>query len=808
MSSLLSRVALAIEDRALAEQLARRIADTGARPDLSRLIELVALEAAPDLRIASSGGRLVIQDPSGTPLVAPFSADALEGLASALAHIARFRNGVGLRNPDPDSGLAGKVTLDILRLKRDALGSFVAGADGHWETEPAPLDAVGNPVLTAIPEPDDWSLPLDPRGDCVAFRVASQHRQPVHVALLNFGPSWSVHLILPSGGIEAAIPPDGPPHIVGNRPGEEIPVVLSPDMPEGREIWKLIAMLSPRDCSALEQSALKPPQDSGPSGPPDLDAPRLHAFSDRTASPGSEAAFRPWIPPSDDWAAIEIEGRSVLHADFAGHSLVPGSATSLDGGLRIAAPLGFKARARLLAAEGATRAVDGQPAAPQAPPALAPFGQWFQPIALGGAASRDAAGTGAAGGDAVAIELSGDQAVWGAVTAERPLRLELPDQVDEGEGVLAVAHDGELFFPVGRLGDDRGSLEVTWLPAPLASDADAGATRDLKGSIRLYLFKVANLPLPELGLFRSRFLGPAELAARSPAPDERVVVLSDGELRYAPPRPGDLEPGQRAALFVHGFSSDSRWMARGVVDWLRQNGVAYDHVLTYDYETMGTPIADNGKDLAEQLQGAGFGPEDGVTLDVFAHSMGTQVARSMAELYGGHAFVDRLFLAGPPNEGTSLAGLKRPAIWILSLLLNQAGPTPPSALAIWALKKVGDRLPGIDDLRPGSELYARLNAPGAQRAGLYHVLIGDNSDRPAARSAWERAAGRLSSVADRALDRFFQSPNDLVISVTSAESLSRLLPDERLKRRVVPCDHFGYFVTGAAQEQLLDWLKA
>jgi pimeloyl-ACP methyl ester carboxylesterase len=218
----------------------------------------------------------------------------------------------------------------------------------------------------------------------------------------------------------------------------------------------------------------------------------------------------------------------------------------------------------------------------------------------------------------------------------------------------------------------------------------------------------------------------------------------------------------------------------------------------------------NGEALAEALRLAGFRDGDGITLDVFAHSMGTQVTRSMIERHGGHAFVDRAFLAGPPNEGTALASLKQPIVWLLTLMLNQAGPTPPAMAASWALKKFSDNIKGMNDLRPDSTFYKELRAPGAQHDVVYRVLIGRNTLRGEAQGAWERAAKRLADDADSLLDFVHQGDNDLAIAISSARALEQLHPRAtelaRLDIREVPCDHFGYFATPEAQVQLLTWL--
>jgi pimeloyl-ACP methyl ester carboxylesterase len=245
----------------------------------------------------------------------------------------------------------------------------------------------------------------------------------------------------------------------------------------------------------------------------------------------------------------------------------------------------------------------------------------------------------------------------------------------------------------------------------------------------------------------------------------------------------------------------------GLARFLAGHGAGYDHLLTFDYESFNTRIGDNGQALAEALRAAGFGPGDGLHLDVFAHSMGALVARSLVELWGGDEFVDRCFLAGPPNLGTRLAEARCLVPWIGTLLINQAGPAPPTIIASWALKKISDDGVGPDDLRPGSGFLQQLNASTTEVMVPYYILAGRNEIPPEAEGAWDRFRLRMDQGTDAALDYIFGDENDLVVDIRSMLTVrGGHYPRDLLHTQLVPCNHFGYFSTSEAQGQLLRWL--
>jgi hypothetical protein len=458
---------------------------------------------------------------------------------------------------------------------------------------------------------------------------------------------------------------------------------------------------------------------------------------------------------------------------------------------------------RALTARQQTRALDGDVTALAPPPGLAPFGDVFQPLAL------PARNTRSVGPGGAVIEIEADDFSRAAVTAETPLKLHLPEGLTgEGEAMLALAYDGSFFYPVGRPGETAGTLHVEWLPQGAPPEEEAVRTRNLGRTVKLYLFKMVGRAEPSLGLHRARFVPGDQVAQEALLPGERGYAINGGEARYRSLRAGELQAGQRAALFVHGFTSETRWMVGGILPWLEGQGLGYDHYVTFDYETFNTRVSDNGLLLANALRDAGLGPADGVQVDVFAHSMGTQVVRSMVEQHGGEEFVDRCFLAGPPNQGTLLAEAKRLVPWIGTLLLNQAGPTPPAVVASWALKKIAGDALGVDDLRPGSEFLQRLNGSNQPARVPYRILAGRHDPPDAFKNVWDRLAKTLVKAADAGLDMLFGDQHDLVINVHSMLTVRNgTYPANLLRTQILPCNHFHYFDSAEGRESLAAWLS-
>ena len=188
----------------------------------------------------------------------------------------------------------------------------------------------------------------------------------------------------------------------------------------------------------------------------------------------------------------------------------------------------------------------------------------------------------------------------GEISPQAPLTLTMP--VDEDtRAMIAVATDGMAYYPVGEKADgqpDRRaagqptwSMRINWMPS-------GPSTRGIGRTIRLYLYKISGQQIPDVGLRHAR--------------------VNAGQVEYTPIKEGDLEGVSKVALFVHGFTSDTRWMVQGPAQWLNSERLGY-HVLTFDYETFNTSVSDSAKTLQQALVKAGFRPDDGRQLDVYVH---------------------------------------------------------------------------------------------------------------------------------------------------------------------------------------------
>lgn len=785
------KVALAVEDGGLLEAVIDRLSSD----DIRSYVQVSGEGAG--LRLAEVEGRLQLQDAAGTVLAAyPLPQDPqalpvlLNELVRDLAHIVRCQNALELENRSPDSELQGALKLALRRLE------FDPDTQEPRPGEEIPLDAGGERLVET--------------GQAVVLEITNQSSRPLYFAVFDFPYDWGVYQVYPQvRGAHEALEP-GKPFYLGldrQRSRQLRASLPDPQVLEAREVLKVIATVEDTDFEILRQGALKsayqvPDVRTRGGGPPSA----LEQLLRQAAAGGSQtrhfggAAAR----VEDDWTTASIEVHVVRVPEEETAPLVEGQRSSLPGyPLEIEAPQGFSGRARVLTPRQSARAA-GLPGGPglQPPPGLAAHSDLFQPLALNP--------TRASNPEASVIEIQADEAARQAISPENPLRIHLQGastRDGQAQGILAVAFDGEFYHLVGRSGEDPSVVEVEWLPEPEPEEPQPGK-RGLIRTAKLYLYKIMGWSEPSLGLHKARFVPLERLTEDNPEPDERSYERKGGEVRYRRLRAGELKAGQRAALFIHGFTSDSHWMVGGSAHHLQASGAGYDYILTFNYESFNTPVAENAQTLASLLRAAGFGPDDGVTLDIYAHSMGTLVTRALIELAGGDEFVDRAFLAGPPNEGTRLAELKRFIPWIGAIILNNVTPSPPTVVASWVLKKLESEAVSIEDIRPGSTLLKQLNTSSKPAQVPYYILAGRNLILPAQEEGLKRLAHKVAQGTDAILDFVFSDQNDLLLPVSSMTTVrGGKYPLDKLNVQVLPCNHFGYFDTPEAQQKLAAWVK-
>ncbi len=777
-----------IADGPVATAIRAEIEGAAAAPYL-QLVE----DGIPAFRIASGQKGIEIQDGSGARLVPHYDFEDREATAGGES------TPRSLDNASVDSlarsvvgDLATMVRFESVRTIRNQNAGTLAGrvkvsfrhVDFDHETQQV---KAGEP----------WSrfedgAPIIEEGERIMLHVEHDHAEPLFVAVFDLDANFAVTPLYPPSGAHEALSP-GQPITLGLSQviRASVPSIRGSEAPS--EVRQTIKVIASRDDADFRKLTLP--------GLGDEFVPRKEDVVRSGAGPSALTRLLVQTlnggrlrlsvdPPSvgDEWTTAELEYITVGKAEDRDARLTGGQPVALPfHAIEVLPPDGFEGRIRVLDPRQATRADGGDSIDLQPPPGLAAY-QDLEQLALSPRRSTER--------DGAVIELEADDEARRMISPERPLRFRLGR--DATEPTVAFAYDGTFHYPVGRSGPN-GTLDLTWLPDP--EDTPLRSTRDLRRTVKLYLYKLAGRSDPFLGLHHARFV-PRDRRDTAPVrPDERALTLGSGEVRYREVKSNDFEAGQRVALLVHGFNSDTR----GIVSQLSTvfgDRSPYNHLLSWDYESFATHVENNGADLANALRRAGL-DRAGIYLDIYAHSMGTLVTRCLVEKFGGAPFVDKVLLAGPPNEGTQLAAMKRYVTFLLTVAINQAAPIAPTLIASWILGKVSDDAVGAADLDPSSKILAELNGGDGALHGRYHVLAGDYEETTERSAAWRRMAAKVS---DSAADIFFDDDNDLVINVSSMRGSGRFRPDpERVK--TVACDHFGYFSAPDSVAHMLTWMR-
>jgi pimeloyl-ACP methyl ester carboxylesterase len=726
-----------------------------------------APDGTADLRVVATDGKLSLYNANDELLVSPEAINESGGDVLAVLHslqsIARYRAIQDLANYESGSQLAGKVKLGLRRYGE---------MSDSPKAEDLPADAIGpggELTLTYDADQEEHNKYV------VDVINNSSLRIYPHVLILN--PDYSIDLLYPQLGQQEALRPGGTlPIGLGNR--QELLEVYLPDEPRwdiSQDRLKVIATTQPTDLKVLEQRGLNvPPPSRGAkrSGVSPLDL----LIDTVTSGSGLRYGRRNQTLAGEDWVTAEL--RYIVRRAFPTKALdAPASRVALSDGIVLIKPEGFRGQVTVTTWGQATRGADGDPAL-KPPPGLDGFPELFQPIRRTGTRSLGPAG--------LVIAFDVDDMSRRSITPDNPLRLALPSV--EGEAVaefLPVAFDGEDYLLVGSSADAPDTVEVVNLPlAATSSDAqDRPATRGLGRTIRLFIYKKIGRYTPLMGIHRAE-------------------VVS-GEVVYNNAQREQFSRSNKVALFIHGLGSDSRWMVKVLGQFLRREAINYDHFLTWDYEMLGTTVKDSGEQLALALrQRCGFGPDDGITLDVYSHGMGSLVARCMIELSGGHRFVDRLIMAGPPNRGTTLATSGRGLVYLLNALINNFSSIPLLGGTKDVLKKLYQQGASLADLIVDSPIVQQLNSLEQPANVPYLVLAGENVLHEQVQHRLRRLAQK---VLDTTLDAVFGEQNDIAVGISSMQGV-RGGAYPHLKVAILPCDHFHYFDIPQSLEAIKQWM--
>ncbi|MCV3217489.1 caspase family protein [Plectonema radiosum NIES-515] len=715
-----------------------------------------------DLRVKAVDGKLNIYNTTGEQLVVPEDIKDGGGDEIAVLHslesIVRYRTLQHLVNEEPESELVGKVKLRLLRYD-------VTGADNsHMQELPTGAVGTGGEItLTFDPERKDSNR--------YVLEVINESSKHIYAHLLLLNPDYSIKLKYPQLGQKDAIEPNGGKLIIGldNRK-KPLNFTLPVGWDSCRDYLKVIVTTNPTDFKGLEQEKLnvQPPQRTRAAS-----SSALGRLLDCVLS-GKRFAGSDETEDLEDWATISLFVTVVR--GFQTTTLnTPAGTISLNDKLTLIKPEGFQGEVTVTTWSQATRSISGNPSL-KLPPGLDRFPDLFQPIGRSGTRSIDSS----FGSSALVISFDVDETSRQSITRENPLRLELPTVANEQVAdLLPIAFDGEDYLPVGYA-VSANTVNVEKLP-PSVTPTKRGIGR----TIQLFVYKKMGRYTPQIGLRRAE--------------------LVDGFFEYRDIQRNQFQPGDTVALFVHGFTADTRQMVETFAPFLRDEVFPYKHLLTWDYETFGTSVEENGAKLALALQQqCGFGPDDQITVHVYAHSMGSLVSRCMVELSGGHEFVDGLVMAGAPNRGTTLATLNQGLVYLLTVLINRASIIPPLGAINSLLEQLSQQGVGLKDLTVNSSIQERLNALKEPSNVPYLVLSGENRLSEEESNLLNRLAQK---VLGQTLDSLFGEKNDVVIGLSSMRGV-RGEAYPKLTIEVLDCDHFEYFQILQGREAVKRWVTS
>lgn len=512
----------------------------------------------------------------------------------------------------------------------------------------------------------------------------------------------------------------------------------------------------------------------------------LKVLGSRSSSTRSIADFPSIDPPI--WTAKTISFHIIQPA--AAQSLADGQPIALQG-LKIIGPQAFAAKVALATPGETARDLDSLPL---------PFvAESMVPLDLRPSLLRSAGTSVVALTDIESLE---------AVTPQSPLLLELDGEAKNllAEGDLFmpfVYHEGDkAWYPIGVPGDAAHPAKINHLNEEIIGFTKED-TKGLGKALRLFLYKITvNKPL--VGTIAKR-MGNVDIYSLALAKIEDVgkdtTYISDVATII-----DEIANADRILLFIHGFIGSThdnvkfvRRLSRekdGAPEYLQSR---YDAILTFDYESLSSPIDTIAQKLTEQLEAIGITPDkmEGKTLHVVAHSMGGIVARWWIEQQGGHKVVDHFIQVGSPNKGAKLTRLYD---WLM-LGMAQAINFVPATAQFFAQQLA--RYTGLDtiddnivDLSPGSEKLRLLEDHKAPDMTLpYIILSGDTQKidptlwRDKQVPVLKRVLKWLRYEAADAI--IFQENNDTVVAVASAQGLPK---HEHIKvLDSVGCDHFAFF---------------
>ncbi len=375
------------------------------------------------------------------------------------------------------------------------------------------------------------------------------------------------------------------------------------------------------------------------------------------------------------------------------------------------------------------------------------------------------------------ISLANDQ-----VLEEHPIEMTLNQKIEDDELMLPLAFDGHHFRIVGDASADAEGMQIRIHEIPdvdRSSDTGTGE-RGIMKSLKLTFCKVA--------------LGHTEVNLL-----QWVEFLPDGTIALQRENLGlKMGKAKKILLVLHGLAGDGLSMMKSLHENLPpENLKPYDLILTYDYESLNTPLDQTARALNKTLKDYGFGTTDR-KLTIITHSLGGLISRWMIEQEGAKSFVEHCILVGTPNNGSLFGKIDAYRKWAQTaceLAVNFIPSIIPfSGLMLKFFKTAADLGGSIAQIDPNSEFINKLNSsvdPGTR----YTVISGDVSSMDKSDMNYSSYLEKAKSQIGRLVNQ--NEPNDLFAPVRSLqckELWEGRNPENKILEPLAN-HHFGYFMS-------------
>ena len=497
-------------------------------------------------------------------------------------------------------------------------------------------------------------------------------------------------------------------------------------------------------------------------------------LDNRSVGGGDRAIGRKTVP-LQDWRTFDRSFRII--SPMPGTTLTANTARKISETVEITAPSGFSAKVTLSSTAETKRALGGE----------------HFPLILGNELLEN--GAFAEGmGNAPPLDVLEISNVSGEISTSNPLTIKFSGVLTDDELLLPLGYDKErgLYLPLGNV-NTEGVMTINMLPS-----ASLSGERAVDGAFKIFFKKMFVKPLT--GAFDY-----PQLQAVDYTDDPEVFEYDTDKAALK----GRIDKAKKIVMFVHGFAGSTSELPKSLrrsVTVGKNMGNAYDLALTFNYESINTPIEKTAEMLEAKLAEVGLTAGHGKQFDIVAHSMGGLVSRWFIERRSGKNVVSQLIMLGTPNAGSTITALHENLQVLFTMIINGVPFLRPWATPIsWLGKAVDTALVTIKQQVPNSSFFQQLNA--SPDAGVpYRIVVGNTklliTPEKDVEGTFRKVIEHFRSRKMYAVsDTFFGEDNDMVVADASISSAGG---QKNVKVEIIPAHHFSYFVPEADGLKMLE----